>query len=189
MILTTKTIQEIKLHDHTCLLFKNQLEFFHCAIPFMREGITNNEKCYIVIDEIKKEDVYKNFKNVFREGLIPQEEFTNQGNIVIEQFKNIYLKDGIFDINKTIETYVSILNKALSDGYSGLRVFAEISSSLQKAINPEEFYLYECKVDKCFKDNNFIAVCAYDKKYFSEEYLKKSVNIHPVEIDLFSTRL
>ena len=96
-----KPIQEVKIHDHTCLVFSSQREFFHCAIPFIREGLKNNEKCLIIIDEITKEDVLRNFNFVFREGPIPSDDFGTNGRISIEYFKNIYLQDGTFDMEKT----------------------------------------------------------------------------------------
>ena len=183
-----KSIQEIKSHDHTCLIFKNELEFFHCVIPFIIEGLKNNEKCYLVIDDISREEVLRNFKYLFRNGQNPLNIATFKNEIVIEDFKNIYLKKGYFETSSALESYISILERTKSEGFNGLRVFAEISSSLSKLTNTEDFLTYEADADKCFEKNNFLAVCAYNQKYFSNEYLLKVKKIHPIEIDLLKTR-
>ena len=184
-----KTIQESKIHDHTCLIFTNTTEFFHCAIPFIREGLKNNEKCYIVIDDITEEEVFKKFKYLFKTRENPLHEIRQDDKIVIEQFQNIYLNNDKFTIDNTLKNYISILNKAISDGYNGLRVFAEISHSMHNLIGTNDFLIWEKEADKHFAGNNFLAVCAYNKKYFSQDYISQVITVHPVEIDVINTRL
>ena len=77
----------------------------------------------------------------------------------------------------------------LSLGFSGVRVFAEISISVKNIIQPEHFLRWEQFADKLFPENKFLAVCAYNKNYFSEQYISKITHVHPIEIDLISTRL
>ena len=180
-----KSIQETKLHDHTCLIFKNELEFFHCAIPFIIEGLRNNEKCYLVIDNISREEVLRNFKYLYRNEQDPSWEKHLNDKIIIEDFRNIYLKNGVFEINSVLENYLSILQKTKKEGFNGLRVFAEVSSSLVKA---EDFLIWEEEADKHFKSNDFMAVCVYNQRYFSKEDLLRVKKMHPVEIDLLKTR-
>lgn len=182
-----KSIQQCELHDHTCLIFNNQKEFFHCAVPFLIKGIKNNEKCLLVIDEITREDVISNFKYLQRNGIKPFEEL-NKGKIVIEEFKRIYLPDSSFNMNRTLNNYISILNNAISEGYKGLRVFAEISYLMKNTIKPEDFSIWEMEADKHFAGNNFLAVCAYNKNLFTDQYIKQVTKIHPIEVDLFKTR-
>ena len=184
-----KTIQETKMHDHTCLLFNNNLEFFHCAIPFITEGLKNNEKCFVIVDEIKREEVLKNFKYLFRDGRNPFEGLGKNSRIEILHFKDVYLIDGFFNAERTIENYLAITEQAIVSGFSGVRVFAEISSSLKNLTNKKEFLLYEEKVDNYFSNHNFLAVCAYNKKCFPDDFLSKISRIHPIEIDLLRTRL
>jgi len=185
----TRTIQELKIHDHTCLIFNNTAEFFHCAVPFVRGGLNNNEKCYVIIDDITREDVLRNFKNLFKNGQIPIEEFNHNGRIKIEHFKNIYLMDGVFDMERTIKNYIELTKKMIQEGFSGVRVIAEISSSLKDLINQYDFLTYESNVDKYFPENNFLAICAYSKKHFSTNYLSEILKVHPIEIDVLNTRL
>ena len=182
-----KSIQETRLHDHTCLIFKNELEFFHCAVPFLAEGLKNNEKCYLVIDDISREEALRNFKYLCRSGQNPFTEKVLNDKIVIEDFKNVYLPKGVFDINLPLQYYISALEKAKFEGYSGLRVFAELSGSMCK-VSSKIFLEYEEKADKHFENNNFLAVCAYNQKYFSNDFILRVKKIHPVEIDLIKTR-
>ena len=184
-----KTIQETKMHDHTCLFFNNNLEFFHCAIPFITEGLKNNEKCFVVVDEITREEVLKNFKYLFRDGRNPFEELGKNSRVEIIHFKDVYLIDGFFNTERTIENYLAVTEQAIANGFSGVRVFAEVSDSLKSLANQEEFLLYEEKIDKYFNDHNFLAVCAYSKKHFSDNFLSKMLRAHPIEIDLLRTRL
>ena len=183
-----KSIQEAKLHDHTCLIFKNELEFFHCAIPFIIEGLKNNEKCYLIIDDISREEVLRNFKYLYRNEQNPSWEKYLNDKIVIENFRNIYFQNNTFEVSSVRENYLLILKKAKVEGFNGLRVFAEVSSSLSGLIKAEDFLIWEEEADKYFDDNNFLAVCAYNEKYFSREYLLRMRKIHPVEINLLKTR-
>ena len=178
------------MHDHTCLIFDSTTEFFHCMIPFIREGIKNNEKCFVVIDEITREEVLSTFKKIFREGIIPPEELNNDKHIVIENFKNIYLPDGKFDMDRTISSYIKTVDDAIKDGYTGVRVFAEVSTFLSGLNGKECFLNWEAFADQYFFHHNFIAVCAYNKKYLaSEDHISRTIKVHPIEIDIIKTRL
>ncbi len=183
-----KTVQDILMHDHTCLIFKNQTEFFHCAIPFLRDGINKNEKCLLVLDDITREDAIRYFKYIFKDEIFNLQKVLSY--ITIESFKNLYFPDNKFNLERNLKMYLTAVKKAVTEeGFTGVRVFAEVSSTLQNRINLEEFYLYEAEVDKCFKNNKFLAVCAYNKKLFSDEYVSQIINVHPVEIDVINTRL
>lgn len=185
----TKTIQEVKKDDHSCLIYNSKLEFLHCLIPFIRDGFKNNEKSLIVLDEIKREDIIRSFKHIYREGPIPASDFCPNGRIIIEQFQNIYLENNVFNMARVINLYLKTLKDALKEGYSGLRAFVEVSVSAKEVIKDEIFFEWAKYADKYFKDSSFQAICAYDKKYFSEEYLRKIISAHPIQIDLIGTRL
>ena len=183
-----KSVHDISLHDHTCLIFSNQVEFFHCAIPFLREGIKKNEKCCLVVDNITREDVIRNLKYLFKEQAFDLQKMLPY--ITIENTKNIYIPDNKFNIERTIDLYLSNVKKAITEeGYTGLRAFVELSSTLEKYIDLEGFQIWEKYADQHFKDNKFLAVCAYNKKLFSDEYILKTINAHPIEIDIITTRL
>ena len=183
-----KPVQDVKAHDHTCLFFNSESEFFHCAIPFIREGLKNNEKCFIVLDEITRESMFHNFKLVFREGHIPPIEFSNEGRIVILNCKDVYLIDGYFDSERTIRNYNEIMNKTLNDGYTGVRVIAEFSRTIFNNIEINKLVRYEDDVNKLFT-NKLSAICSYNKKYFSPSDIKSTCNVHPIEVDSIRTRI
>ena len=182
-----ETVENIGLHDNVFMLFDSYVEFFHCLVPFVEVGLQKNERCMIVLDDLNREDVLRNLKYLFRKGINSIEE-TAKGSIVIEQFKNIYLKSGDFDLEKILENYLGYVDLALEKDYAGLRVFVEVSSSIKEKIKPEDFIAWEKMADKYFNQVNFLAVCAYNKKYFSNEFITQLSRIHPVEIDLINTR-
>ena len=183
-----KSVQDLSMHDHTCLAFSNQVEFFHCAIPFLREGINNNEKCYLILDDITREEAIRNFKYIFKEQAFDLQKTLSY--ITIENMRNIYLPDNKFIMERTRDLYLSTIKKTIAEeGYTGLRAFVELSSTLKKSMNLEEFQIWEKYADQYFKDNKFLAVCAYNKKLFPDEYISKVVNVHPIEIDIINTRL
>lgn len=184
-----KPIQEIKLRDHTCLMFSNKIEFLHCLVPFLREGLKKNEKCLIVIDDISRQDIVNRFKLLFREKNSDFNQMSTLSNITIEYFKNVYLTDNRFDMERTGSYYLTQVKEAIENGYNGLRVFVEIGSSLKYLINLDDFLSWETKADDFFPHNNLIAVCAYNKKLFSDDYINKAVKIHPIDIDIIGTRL
>lgn len=184
-----KSIQEIKLHDHTCLVFKDDIEFFHCAIPFIREGLRTNERCLIVIDEITREDIFRKFTVIFREGHIPPTEFGDKGRITIKSFKEVYLKERKFDLEYPKSFYSHFLKSSLESGYKGIRIFVEIGVTAKNYIADDIFLKWEIFADNLFPHNKFLAVCAYNKKYFSPVHLNNVVKLHPIEVDIMKTRL
>lgn len=187
--MTSKTIQQIKKDDHSCLIYNSKVEFLHCLIPFVREGIKKNEKCLIVLDEIQREDIIRSFKHIYREGPIPASDFCPNGRITIEKFQSIYFKEKEFSMESTIKLYLDFTKQALEEGYSGARTFVEVSSSIKELIKENVFLEWEKYGDKYFHNSNFQAVCAYDKKHFSAEFLEQIQHIHPINIDLIGTRL
>lgn len=178
-----KSVQEVDIHNHTCLIYNNQAELFQSLIPFISEGLNRNQKGFIVTSDIVTgSEILKGIELIYTEIVKRLKKPNLLRSITIESFKNVYLKNDLFNMEAAGKYYLSQVEEALKEGFSGLRVFAELSSSLKTLVNPKDFLQWEEEADKVFPKTKFCAVCAYDKRLFSNEYIQEAINIHPIEV-------
>lgn len=184
-----KTIQEIDTHEHSFFLFSNEAEFFHCAVPFIREGIKRNQKCFFIVDSLTKEDIFRHFSTVFREGMIPVDVFTNEKNIIIKKVKDLFSFGSVIDVKKAESKVQELIEKSMYEGYSGIRIIVEASKNIAINNSVEKLISYESLIKELTANNNLTVVSSYDKNHFNINELKSICNVHSSEIDLIRTRL
>ncbi len=70
-------------------------------------------------------------------------------------------------------------NKAINEGYYGLRVTGDMDCFFNEASGTERLMEYEVKLNEFLEDNETTALCQYDKEKFSPSLLINAIHIHP----------
>ncbi|QUQ66660.1 MEDS: MEthanogen/methylotroph, DcmR Sensory domain [Kutzneria sp. CA-103260] len=106
----------------------------------------------------------------------------DSGQLTIERNTSMYLPDGSFDTERQLETYVTERDRASSDGWSGIRVAADMSWALQPGVDSEEIVNYEASLGPLFADRRFVAICWYDQRLFREHVVAATRAVHPIQV-------
>lgn len=174
----TSAIAKVSLHDHLCLLYSNQEEQFASAIPFIRIGLENNEKCVYIADENTAEMVF----DAMRAGGIDVDAALNKGSLTITSKRETYLKNGYFDPDEMIQFLADSTLQAKKEGYLGLRATGEMSWMFGGEPGTERLIEYEARLNNFLQTHDALALCQYNRTRFSKAILSGAIRTHPIVI-------
>ena len=174
---------KMKYGDHYCLIHRNKREQFDVIIPFILDGLKNNEKCiYLVAPRSRNKLItaladYKIDIEPFRK--------TQQLSILTDE-DNSYLKERSSDPDMIISVLKQAEQDALREGYSGVRLTGEMLWVHSNLPGTELFAEYKNKLELFFHTSKIIAICQYDENGFSPKFLADVIAVHP-KVILYST--
>ncbi len=173
-----RSIENLLVHDHLCLIYENQKEQFDAVIPFIKIGLGRGEKCIYIADDNTAGQVL----NAMRADGIDVESALNKGALVIATKKETYLKQGYFDPDEMIRFLKVATDSAKKDGFPALRVTGEMTWVLGKDPGSMRLMEYESKLNLFFPVNDCLAICQYNKNRFDPDIIKRVINTHPLII-------
>lgn len=154
-----KGIGNIRWGTHIANLFMNKEEILEVSIPFILAGLENNELClWIYTQNANDEDV----KYALADYLEDVDSFIESGQLILMSYREWYLKDNCFNEIRVNEQWKMYVDKALDQGFEGLRTVAD-ASWLEKSYF-RTFQSYEKKVDEIISELPFLAICLYDAR-------------------------
>lgn len=166
----------LKVHDHTCLIYEKEEEWEKVIIPFIIEGLQKNEKCIYITDQHEPKTVKKHLQD---RGFDPQR-LSSQFQIIYED--EAYTKEGHFNPDRMIKLLKRETEKAIKEGYIGLRVTGEMTWTLKGKPGSERLIEYEAKLNRFFPKAKCVAICQYKRSAFEPETLKGIILAHPIII-------
>jgi PAS domain S-box-containing protein len=166
-------LEKIEFGDHLACIYKNKKEQPSIAIPFLLTGLQKNEKCMYIVDENTKQEIIEAFTSA-----VDMKKY-RKGQFEVLAKEEAYLKGGFFSPEKMIELLRQNEAKALTEGYSGLRVTGEMTWIFSKLPGVERFIEYEAQLNYFFPGRKCTALCQYNEKKFSPEILLDVIRTHP----------
>lgn len=173
-----RAIENISVHDHLCLIYKNKKEQFATVVPFMRIGLERGEKCVYVADENTANDVME----AMRAGGIDVNAARKKGSLAIITKKDAYLRHGYFDPDEMIKFLEESTVMAKKEGYMALRVTGEMTWMLGGEKGTERLLEYESRLNRFFPKYDCLALCQYNRKRFSSDILLGVIYTHPIVV-------
>lgn len=85
-----------------------------------------------------------------------------RGQLVMALAQDAYLRDGRFDVDARVAEYREHTLRAVTDGYTGLRVVAEAGWALADPVIKRDWPRYEFRADLLAAQLPFTALCCYD---------------------------
>jgi PAS domain S-box-containing protein len=141
----------LKPSDHLCLIHAGREEWKNAVIPFLRGGLEKGEKCLYVVADRTAEEIMQILES---EGLDPRLDISRGALSILDDVM-------IADLAEETE-------KALSQGFSALRITGEMSWELQRHPGSD-----------CFPRHACLALCQYDKLKCPPEIIKSAILTHP----------
>lgn len=173
-----KSLEELKIHDHFCFVYKNREEQFSVVIPFIRIGLERGEKNIYVADDNTVQGVLDEMR---RQG-IDVDSAVKTGALAVVTKKDTYLKQGCFDPDCMIGLLTEFAEAARGEGYSALRVTGEMTWFLGNERGVKRLMEYESKLNYFFRDHDCLAICQYNSNRFPPEVILDMIYTHPLVI-------
>ena len=164
--------------DHAALVYDRCEEKFDFLSGFFGEGAASGEKLVLCLHEQKKEDAAQ-FLEQFG---FPARRLMGGGTLDIIDCSRLFFPNGWFNPDATLAEYRRIVFGALADGFSGVRVAADMSWAMGQVEGAETFMEYESRFNYFSRALNAITVCNYHRGLFPKEVIFNAMQTHPVAL-------
>jgi len=161
-------------NDHFALIYEDRDEQFAAAIPFIRQGLDQNEQCLYIADENSREEVLA----AMRDRGLDVDAALESGALTVVTKRDTYLRNGAFEPDDMI----AFLDDAIDDAaaaYDGLRVAGEMTWVFGDDPDLASLVEYEGKLNRLLPEENSIALCQYNRERFPADVLIDIVKTHP----------
>lgn len=159
--------------SHFCYFYNNKYELLDLLVPYFQIGLENNEFCLWVTSE----DLNPKFaKSALKEAIIDFDDYLKKGQIEILPYSKWYLKNNEFNFKKVIEKALVYLDRAITNGYNGLRATGDIRWIKKKDL--DRIIEYEIHVNNIIKNYKTIIICTYPISRFSKLELLEIAGSH-----------
>lgn len=150
--------------DHICYLYEDSATQLQVISKFLAEGLRKNERCIYILHQNTIELVTA---AIAEQGVDVLKERA-KGSLVFLTKNETYLASGSFEPEKMVKRLRSIVKDALNEGFSGLRITAEMSWALDHSPHCDALVGYELMADLFFRNEKprMTAVCQYDLREF-----------------------
>ena len=149
-------IGNIPWGTYFCQFYQTKEDLIEILVPYFKAGLENSEFCMWVTSEPLEAE---KAKEALRKAVPSLDDYLEKGQIEILPYTEWYLKKGIFDSKRVLEGWTKKLNKAVANGYDGLRVSGN-TFWLEKT-NWDSFVEYEEKIDSVIGNSHMLALCTY----------------------------
>jgi anti-anti-sigma regulatory factor len=160
--------------DHVCWVYDDSSAFAVVARQFLAGGRARGERLLFVGDAEGLE--------AFGEpdsSLPALSELVARGELDVVAVESAY-RTGRFDVERQLAFYDAATRRALDDGYTGLRVVADVTPLARDADGQAELVRWEHRADDFFASGRGMsAMCAYRRSQVDPEVLAGAVAVHP----------
>jgi hypothetical protein len=152
-------LQTIEQGNHIIAVYPNKDEKFDEAFAFLKDGLQRNEVVVLTTTDLPKDEIRARMRNEWKVDVI---ELETRGDIIIRTTEEVYFRDGIPNIQRTIALWSTLVENCISKGKRGIRIFGDMAAFFKKGFT-KELFDYESSLEQRF---NFpaIGICAYDSK-------------------------
>ncbi len=144
---------------------------------FILYGLERNEKIICILDGDNSDKI----DGCMKKAGLDIGGYLASGQFVFESSDERYLKGGSFDPDRMLDNLRFETEKALAEGYSGMRIAGEMTWVLKKAPGWKRLMECEVKANKMFSRRTTV-LCMYDRRRFDAETLLEFITAHPLVV-------
>lgn len=163
---------------HVCAFFDSREEQYETLLPWIKEGIKNNEEVINILDG----GLHHDHCCRLADSDIPVQEAVIRGQLKLIAADDTYLLGGTF----AAERMVNILEQALIDAqngpYSIFRGYGDMEWALKNLPGTDELIEYEARINTFAPKYDCSILCAYDINRFSGSAVADILATHPYVI-------
>ncbi len=152
----SKVVGSVPWGTHFCQFYKTRRDLLDILVPYFKTGLEGNEFCmWITAEPLRPSEV----KKAMLKAMPDFARYVAKGQIEIMPHDKWYLQDGVFDSERVLSGWIDKLDKALANGYSGLRLTGNTFWLERK--DWDSFTDYEAAVSEVIGKYKMLALCTY----------------------------
>lgn len=177
MLYDTVNMNELKVHDHACLIYENDEEWAKAVIPFIDIGLEKGEKCVYVCNIRTANEVRYAFN---KEG-VNIEYYEETGQFFFVDRSILPVMDSGNKIEQLKEFFIKFTKECVDEGYPVVRAtiealytmlgFDDASKNIELNLNLNRYF---------FPYYPVLALCQYDRWKVEPRLLRYVILSHPI---------
>lgn len=168
-------IGRLRHGQHLCVFYDTPASAHNTVAPFFRDGLAQNDRCLFIADE---ESARATRALLVRAGVDDEREL-KRGALTILQVREAYLPNGRFDARAMVEFLEQEIDRALEDGFAGLRASGDMAWALGPEPGTEQLVEYEAVLNDVAARRPFLGICRYGLQRFPPSTLRDMLRVHP----------
>jgi hypothetical protein len=144
---------------HMCHFYRDRENLVDALVPFFIAGLNNNERCiWITAEPLDAAGA----RLALQAAGTDVDAAVRSGALVIQDYSEFYLRSKGMKSSQVVELWLAEEERALEEGYSGLRITGNASF-----VTPEtwpDFMDYEALVHRAFERRRIVSLCSYDER-------------------------
>lgn len=164
-----ETVDGLGRHDHLCWAFDTAGEFRSGAARYLADGLANGERVFLIADCARESDLdaVAGFAAAYADGTAQVHDLRIYGTRRVDPVAQV-------------DAYAEATERALADGYTGLRVAADATPLVRTVDDRAAFARYEHLVDAYMTRHPFSAMCAYNRRELGQGAVAELATMHPL---------
>lgn len=151
-----RILKTLRPRDHVILIYESQEAKRNTLFSYIERGLKNGQAGIYICSEETPDEI----RNAMVEFGIDVNAYGDKGALHILSYTEMYIIDGVFDIDSVMNTWSTWYNEAISNGFNGMRVTGEMSCFIENDL-VEDLLTYE-KALHTILDIPMTAICAYN---------------------------
>jgi len=168
---------DVRHSSHICLPFETVDEKHEGTVSFFHEGLSRGARCIFT-------GTTEDFDTLGRglEALgICTRRATARGALQYRSVEEIYFPDGRFEPRRSLDYTDALIDEALVDGFTGIRLTAELTR-IPVDDEWQKIVWYEAMINERFARRPIAGLCRYPRHLIPAERVRDLLRTHPVAI-------
>lgn len=149
-------VRDIPFGVHMCRFYRTREELCATLLPYFAAGLQNNERCiWITAEPLLADEVPAELR---RTGLDAGAAI-HRGSLIVRDYSAWYAERGSLKGSEVVRLWLSEEQRALDDGYNGLRITGNVTF-----LRPEDwprFMEYEALLEQALHGRAIVTLCTY----------------------------
>jgi hypothetical protein len=163
---------------HICGFFDSEDERYEVILPYLKEGLENNDEVLNILESTSYSDHCKRLSGAG----IPVEEKLASSQLKVLSADDTYLKGGSFAADKMYKMVEDALIAAHEAGYNSIRACGDMTWALRNVNGTDELIEYEARLNELTPRHSCSLICMFDVNRFSGRTMVDILATHPYVI-------
>jgi chemotaxis family two-component system sensor kinase Cph1 len=170
----TPRLGALRSSGHLCFLYESEAEKAATLVEFIREGLARHERCLFIGTPADQDGLLASLTAAGVGG----ERALERGALVLATQGETYLRTGRFDPEDALALMEGLVDRALADGFGGLRATGEASAPVSDELWPL-VTRYEALLNERLARRPFLALCRFHAGQVRPERVQDVLRTHP----------
>jgi signal transduction histidine kinase len=168
-------VRELQRGQHACLLYDEHEDPLALVAPYASLAFAAGERCVYVVGE---QDPVRIERSLEAAGVDVARQ-RERGALVLVSRWEVSFPGGEFDPTAMIAYVRQTIAQTLAEGFTGLRLVAEMTWALQMGVGANKLIHYEALGNHLYPDEPLVAICMYNRSRFPAAVCHDAMRVHP----------